>query len=70
MARHINQLTVGGRDRGDVEEEAQLGWIAWGGVVPSFGATKWKDKKNREMEGALALGGCRLMIFHTITNQK
>ena len=30
----------------------------WGGVVPSFGATTWNDKKNRDMGGALALGSC------------
>jgi len=45
VVRHNKQLTVGERDRGDVEEKARLGWIALGGVVPSFGATKWNDKK-------------------------
>ncbi len=30
MARHNNQLTVGGRDRGDVEEKARPGWIVLG----------------------------------------
>ena len=45
MARHNNQLTVGGHDKGDVEEKARPGWIALGGVVPLFGATKRNDKK-------------------------
>ncbi len=45
MARHNNQLTVSGCNRGDVKEEAGPGWIAWGGVVPSFGVTKWNDEK-------------------------
>ena len=70
MARNNNQLTVGGRDRGDIEEEALPGWTTWGGVITTFGATKWNVEKNREMGGASALGGCRSMIFHTTTNQK
>ncbi len=37
-----------------------------GGIYPLFGATKWNDENNREMGGALAFGGCRSMIFHTI----
>ena len=70
MAQHNNQLTVGGCDRGDIEEKARPGWIALGGVVPSFGATKWNNNKNGDLGGALALGGCRSTIFHTTTNQK
>ena len=70
MARHNNQLTVGSRNKGDVGEEVRPGWIAWGGVIPLFGATKWNYKKYREIGGALALGGCGLMIFHTTINQK
>jgi hypothetical protein len=58
VARHNNQLTVGGHDSREVGEEAQPDWIAWGGAVPLFGeATKWNNEKKREMCGALALGG-------------
>ncbi len=70
MARHNNQLTVGGRNRGDVEEKAKPGWITLGGVIPLFGVTKWNDKENRDLGGALALGGRGSTIFHTTTNQK
>ena len=59
MVRHNKQLTVGERDRGDVEEKARLGWIALGGVDPLFGATKWNDKKKGFGQG---LGLRRLPI--------
>ncbi len=45
MARHNNQLTDGSHNRGNVKEEAQPGCIPWGGVIPSFGATKWNNEK-------------------------
>ncbi len=65
MAKHNNQLTAGDRNRGDIGEEVRPDWIACGGVVPLF-----EVENNREMGGALALGGCGLMTFHTTTNQK
>ena len=59
VARHSNQLTVGRRDRGDVEEKARPSWIAVGGLIPSFGVTKWNNNKNRDKRG---LGLRRLPI--------
>ena len=43
MARNNNQLTVGGRDRGDIEEEALPGWTTWGGRHHNI----WGDKMER-----------------------
>ncbi len=39
-----------------------LGKILVGQLVPLFGATKQHASKNREIGGALALGGCRFMM--------
>jgi hypothetical protein len=36
----------------------------WEGSIPSFGATKWNDKKIREMGRALALGGHQSIKRH------
>ncbi len=68
--RHKIQLTIGSRDREDAEEEAQPGWIAWGGVVPSLGVTKWNDEKKQRDGRGLGLRRMPMMIFHTTTNQK
>jgi hypothetical protein len=39
IRRNNNQLTVGVRGWVEMGEEALPRWRAWGGVVPSFGAT-------------------------------
>ena len=50
--KNNNQPILEGRDREDVGEEVQPGWIAGGrGVVPSFGATKWNNEKMRDGQG-------------------
>ena len=62
-ARHNNQLTVGGRNRGDVEEEAQPGWIAWGGTITLLGATKCNDRKNERDGWGLGLRRLPINVF-------
>ncbi len=41
----------------------------WGTLSHCLGRRK-EQQKIREMGGALAIDGCRLIILHTTTNQK
>jgi hypothetical protein len=68
--KYNNQMEVGVRGGGYIEEEARPGRNVWGGQDPIVFAVKRSVENKEKLNYILALDGCRSKYNQTTTNQK